>query len=339
VSRRDERIFVRLGVLNNLRAGRSRAQVDQVLSLLREHPSVAHVETNNGDEVATALEQLAARGIDVLALNGGDGTLQHVLTSILANNMFQPLPLIMPLRGGRTNMSALDIGNRRNPAAAVSALLAAAHTGSLDRHIVERAVLRVEISAETNASTGAAHAPLTTVQYGMFCGVGLIPRAIALTHRVFPHGRAQGVFGSGMVLGALIMRTLFNSANGILTPDRMAIRLDDRPLVPDQFQVVMATTMHRLFLKIRPFWGNEAAPIRFTAIAAEAKRSIPQAMRILRGRPPRKIIPADSATSRNVSQVELQLECGLTVDGEIFAPQAQRVVRLSANHRLRFVCA
>ena len=44
----------------------------------------------------------------------------------------------------------------------------------------------------------------------------------------------------------------------------------------------MATTLERLFLRIRPFWGTEQAPLRFTAIAANAARSPVAAWKILR---------------------------------------------------------
>ena len=315
---------MRIGVLNNLRAGRSKAQISRVLSLLKRHPDVVHVETDSGNDVATALAALADHQVDVLAVNGGDGTLQRTLTDVLSTDLFKSPPLIVPLRGGRTNMSALDIGNRSSPVTALAALVTAARNGSLEKKIVERAVLRVDII------------PDRIVQYGMSFGVGVIPRAIELTHSLFPYGRAQGVFGSGVVIGTLITRAAFNTTDGILTPDRIAIRLDDQPVEQEEFHLVIATTLDRLFLKIRPFWGQETAPVRLTAIAAGVSRSPIAAIRILRGRSP-TAVPDPSYMSRNVHHAELSLDCGLTVDGEMFAPQPGRIVHITADHRTRFV--
>jgi diacylglycerol kinase family enzyme len=283
------------------------------------------VETENCEGIPQALAALANQEVDVLALNGGDGTVQQTLTEILGNSLFAHPPLIAPLRGGRTNMSALDIGSRHSPITALSSLIEAARNGSLDKRIVERAVLRVELGPER------------VVQYGMFFGVGVIHRAIELTHRMFPKGRAQGVFGSGLVLGTLVTRAAFGSVTDLLTPDRMEILMDGQPLEQEEFQLVIATTLERLFLKIRPFWGQEAAPLRFTAIAAGATRSLAAAIGILRGQPPPYVTLDAGYTSRNVYRVELCLDCGLTVDGEMFAPQPGRTVRIEANHRLRFV--
>jgi hypothetical protein len=41
--------------------------------------------------------------------------------------------------------------------------------------------------------------------------------------------------------------------------------------------------------------------------------------------------------SRNVNDAELLVDCGLTIDGEMYAPQDRRTVRLGACDRIRFV--
>jgi hypothetical protein len=294
---------------------------------LKAHPEIPHVETESGEHVGEALSLLARKGVDLLAVNGGDGTLQRTLTEILDHGRFAHLPLIAPLRSGRTNMNALDIGSQRNPVVALNALLHAARNGGVKERLVDRSVLRVKIEGETS------------VHYGMCMGVGLVYRAVELTHRLFPEGRAQGIFGSAVVIGTLISRLLSGSRDGILQPDTMQIRLDSQPLQPESFLLVMATTLERLFLKIRPFWGQEAADVRFTAIAGDAARPLTAMPRILYGRPPTFITPEVGYTSRNVNDVELRLDCGIVIDGEMFAPESGRGVCISADRRVQFVRA
>ena len=65
---------MRVGVLNNLRAGRSRKQVAQVLEVLRSYPDVVHVETESVRALPEALGELTRREVDLLVVNGGDGT-------------------------------------------------------------------------------------------------------------------------------------------------------------------------------------------------------------------------------------------------------------------------
>jgi diacylglycerol kinase (ATP) len=309
-------------------AGGGGPRAEAVRGFLRDHPEVECVDPGGGNGIRDALKEFSRRDCDVIAVSGGDGTLQRTLTELLSNGeMFENMPLIAPLRAGRTNMSALDIGSDRKPARALARLARGARDGSLDFRIVSRPVLRVDL--------GGGQAP----QYGMFCGVGVIHRAIELTHSVFPYGRSQGVLGSSLVTLSLLLRSIFGGAAGILNPDPLAIRLDGERVAGAEFRLVLATTLNRLFLRLNPFWGLEKAPIRFTALDPASTRNVRTIARVVRGSPPRKRRDFEDSggTSRNVFTGELQLDCGLTIDGEMFDPLPGRTVTIAADERLRFV--
>jgi hypothetical protein len=122
------------------------------------------------------------------------------------------------------------------------------NNSSLNGRITERPVLRVDLE------------PDGVTQYGMSFSVGLLPRAIELIHRVFPEGRAQGVFGSGVIVGGWFCAPLLGSWMVILQPDPMEITLDGRPLAAKEFLVMLVTTLDRFFLRLRPFWGVKPPP-------------------------------------------------------------------------------
>ena len=121
---------MRIGVVNNLIAGKSQQQVGRMLDFLRSHPDVLHVETDDVGVMPEALADLARQEVDLLVVNGGDGTLQYMLTEILGGGAFgDRVPMIAPLRAGRTNMTALDLGARRNALDGLSKLIQACHEG------------------------------------------------------------------------------------------------------------------------------------------------------------------------------------------------------------------
>jgi diacylglycerol kinase family enzyme len=313
--------------LNNLRAGRNQKRVRQVLEFLRSYPEVHHVETHRAGALPDAIADLARRRVDLLVVNGGDGTLQHALTEILTSNPFERVPLIAPLRGGRTNMTALDLGAHRNPVKGLAAVLEAARKGTVAERLVRRPVLRIESATRRE------------VQYGMFFGAGMIHRAIALTHRIFPPGRSQGVFGAGAVTGALLIKTAFRAKDGVLTPDKAQILLDGEMVRHGEFRLLIASSLQRLFLKMNPFWGQEPGGVHFTAMAHGANRvgwAIPG---MLRGRPRAFVTPEAGYTSKNSHQVDLHFDCGFTVDGEIFPALSGELVTLTADQRVTFVRA
>jgi hypothetical protein len=315
-----------IGVLSNPRAGRSAVRASQVTSLLSGQPDIAHVATDDSGSVPGVLAGFARGGVNVLVVNGGDGTLQQALTAMLGHSLFERLPLVAPLRGGRTNMSAIDIGCQSDSARALKAVVDSARGGTLGRYLVERPVLRVDMGDD--------------VQYGMFCGVGVIHRAVDLIHRAFPPGkRTRGAIGAGILTGILVARAAMRSSSGIVAPDRIDMRLDGDPVAVDAFQLAIATTLGRLFLKINPFWGRGPGAVRFTAVAGTSERKWRSAIGILRGRPDSFVVPERGYTSRNVDRAELRLDCGLCIDGELFPPKRDRLVRLEADKRIHFLRA
>ena len=325
---------MRLGLLSNCHAGLSRASPTALKQTLEDAPEVVHVTTRSSADVPEALARLARRGVTLLAVDGGDGTLQRVLTEVLASSIFESLPAIAPLPGGRTNMSAADIGSTAPPAAGLVALIRALRANTLERRVVKRPVLRVAFGLGTSP------------QYGMFFGAGVIQRALAFKHHLYPKRRLQGLFGAGLFLGGALLRVAGGSPTGIFAPDDIGLafnhtgmatptdRLETKP-----FQLVMATTLKRLFLRLCPFWGTENAPLRFTAIAANAARSPVAVWKVLRGLPPPPFALDSGYCSHNVERLTLQMDCGFTIDGELFEPQPGRTLHLAADHRLRFIRA
>jgi hypothetical protein len=316
---------MRIGVLNNLRAGRSRAQVARIVTFLRAHPHVLHVETPRGEVVPDALSRFEREGVDLLVVQGGDGTLARVLTEVYEHGAFAKPPLVAPLRGGRTNMSALDIGTRRDPVRALWTLFESVRQGTLARRIVRRPVLRMELPGEG------------VVQHGMFFGVGVIHRAIELVHRVLPHGRSQGVFGAGVATSALVAGAALGRSRGILNPDKLQLRLDGGAATTGEYLLVIASTLQRLFLGMNPFWGLEPAPLRLTAVSPAARslrRAVPG---ILRGRPGPHVVPGNGYLSRNLHRAELLVDCGITIDGEMWRPESGRRVLLTASDTVELV--
>jgi diacylglycerol kinase (ATP) len=318
---------VRIGLLNNLRAGRSNPQVRKILQMLKDYPEVSHIETTSVRAVPEALASLARQDVELLAVNGGDGTLQYTLTQMLTTDDFPSIPMVAPLRGGRTNMTAMDIGAHRNPAKGLKRLLDDIRAGQLEDRLVDRPLLRVETLRDRR------------VHFGFFFGAGMIYRAIDLTHSLFPSGKSQGSFGAGMVTAGLLLRAIAGRLDGVLTPDKAQIMLDGELMDGGEFTLVIASSLQNLFLKMNPFWGTEKAPVRFTSLASGSKHIALAAPGILCGKPPAFVKSEPGYTSCNSKEVELRLDAGFTVDGEIIPPRSGQIDRITGDRLIRFVRA
>ena len=328
---------MRIGVVNNLRAGKNQEQVSRMLGFLRSHPDVIHVETDSAGVMPEALADLARQEVDLLVVNGGDGTLQYVLTEILGNRAFgDRVPLVAPLRAGRTNMSAMDLAADRDPLRGFAELIACAEDGRIAERVEPRRVLRVSYGHGTHGSQRAA-------QYGMFFGAGIIKRAIELNHRLFDQDNqrtiVEGVPGATLVTAGLIGRMITGDRSGILEPDKVQILLDGQPMDQGEFHLIIASTLSRLFARMRPFWGQGPGGVRFTSLAAPSERFGASAIGILRGKPANWVTPEAGYTSRNVERAELRMNCGFTVDGELWQPDSDRSIALTAERVVHFVRA
>jgi len=326
---------LRIGVVNNLRAGKSQEQVSKMLGFLRSHPDVLHVETESAGVMPEALADLARQEVDLLVINGGDGTLQYVLTEILGSDVFgDKVPLLAPLRAGRTNMSAMDLAADRDPLRGLAELIASAEDGRVAERVEPRRVLRVSYG---HGEHGRA------AQYGMFFGAGLIKRAIELNHRLFAQKgqrrRIEGVPGATLVTAGPLGRLVTGDKTGILAPDRVQIMLDGQPVDEGEFHLVIASTLSRLFARMRPFWGQGPGGVRFPSFAAPSQRVGAAALGILRGKPASWVTPENGYTSRNVERAELRMNCGFTVDGELWQPDSDRSITLTAERVVHFVRA
>lgn len=334
---KQDEINLRIGVVNNLCAGKNQEQVSRMLSFLRSHPDILHVETESAGVMPDALADLARQEVDLLVVNGGDGTLQYILTEMLTSDVFgDRVPLVAPLRAGRTNMSAMDLAAHRNPLRGLEELIACAEDGRIAERVEPRRVLRVSYGHGTNGSQRSD-------QYGMFFGAGIIKRAIELNHELFDQDSqrnwAEGVPGATMVTAGLIGRLITGDRTGILAPDKIQILLDGTPVDQSEFHLVIASTLSRLFARMRPFWGRGPGGVRFTSLAAPTEKIGKAAIGILRGKPANWVVPEAGYTSRNVEHAEFRMNCGFTVDGELWQPDSERSIALTAKRVVHFVRA
>ncbi|MEO1934099.1 MAG: diacylglycerol kinase family protein [Myxococcales bacterium] len=328
---------MRIGVVNNLRAGKNEESVARMLSFLKDHSEVLSVETESAEAMPEVLSEFARQEVDLLVINGGDGTIQNILTEILGNDDFgDRVPMIAPLRAGRTNMSAMDLAAHRDPLSGLEQLIDCAKDGRIAERVEPRRVLRVSYGHGPHTSQRAA-------QYGMFFGAGIIKRAIELNHRLFDktgkRAFVEGVPGATLVTAGLIGRLVTGDHSGVLAPDKIEILLDGQPVDTGEFHLVMASTLSRLFARMRPFWGQGPGGVRFTSLAAPCKQFGKAAIGVLRGKPASWATPEVGYTSRNVGHVELRMKCGFTVDGELWQPDSERSIALTAERVVHFVRA
>jgi hypothetical protein len=311
-----------VGLLSNRQSGRNRQHFGKLRKVLADYPEVIHCETATPAELVKALQHLAQRDVQVLIINGGDGTVQLTLTALLQQPCFPVPPMLAILPSGTTNMTAGDVGLQGSPQRALGKLLAWSRHPQNPVSLIHRHVLRVQ----------TADASL----FGMFFGAGAIIRGIELCHqRLYTLG-LRNEWAPGLAT-LRILAAIARRDPAYIAPVPVGVSLDQQALAPSQdYLVVLVSTLDRLFLGLRPYWGRESGALFYTAITANPKRALGALPPLLWGRPNRFGTPQNGYHSHNVNDVQLKLDSRFTLDGELYSSQ-NGSVRISPGEQLSFI--
>ncbi|MGH6896404.1 MAG: diacylglycerol kinase family protein [Geminicoccaceae bacterium] len=315
----------KIGLISNPSSQRNRRGLDGIHRAVAGAPDVIHVATDAGQDLDAALIEFARQEVGLLVINGGDGTVQTILTRLLEDRPFETVPYVAVLARGTANTTAADVGLRGRAAAGLARLLAAVRDGTIEGQIVERPILRLENIRGKGP------------QRGMMFGAGAVQGAIELCCRkVYARG-LRGNLGIGLTLAALLFGTIFEARNhGILRGHDIAVSLDGGAENRTSRLLVLATTLHRLILGSRPFWNYEGEPIRYTSIAYPPDHLLRSAPKVLYGWRRRALSPK-VYDSQGAGRIGVRLEEPFTVDGEMFEPSPDRPVLITAPDWVRFV--
>ena len=100
-----------LAVISNPKSQRNRqGALDGLKTVLAEHPDVLHEELDDFSELNGMIGHFLDQGVEVIAVNGGDGTVQAVLTELGRRNLKDAAPRLAVIAGGMTNVIAKDVG-------------------------------------------------------------------------------------------------------------------------------------------------------------------------------------------------------------------------------------
>jgi diacylglycerol kinase (ATP) len=315
-----------IGLISNPHSRRNRSQLAAVQAIVANHPNIHHHITQSADEIPDALQDFAQQDVDVLAVNGGDGTIAQVFSELIEQCPFARLPSVILLPGGTTNMNVGDVGLRGKLIKAIRHLANWAEQGSDHVERLTRPILRVEGSVDGR------------IACGMFFGTGTIIRGIEYYHRKVGNRGITDELGPGVVT----LRTIWGIARQ--EPDYSAptpIRIEIDSVADSQTRQVvllLISSLERLFLGFRPYWGVENAPLHCTWVQRPTGHVLRAFNSVLHGRPNRHAGPENGYFSHNAREIRLWIDGAFAVDGEIYHASTQHgPVTVSNGGELEFI--
>ncbi|GMN03358.1 diacylglycerol/lipid kinase family protein [Erythrobacter sp. MTPC3] len=303
-----------VGVIYNPRShGNQGADFDCGVS-----PHVHIAKPGDRSQLPTALTEFAERGIDLLVINGGDGTVRDVLTcgaAIFGDNW----PAIAVLPKGKTNALTVDLGVPADWT--LQDAIDALDSGSRVRR------RPIEISTKADAERGHAGSRVL----GFILGAGAFTKATQAgqsAHRL-------GAFNSlavGVTTAWTIAQALFAGAeNPWRKGSRMRIELGAQRTAmahsgrgdTEYRQLLFASTLERLPAGTRPF-GKLKAGLKLVALDQISRRTAALLPLAIMGR------EVANLRERGIHQLSapeftLEIDDQFILDGEAFPAGEYRI--------------
>ncbi|MCE2573982.1 acylglycerol kinase family protein [Komagataeibacter sp. FNDCR2] len=298
----------------------------------RSHLGENFIEPADRARLDTHIAQLAARQMDCIAIDGGDGTVSDVMTAVHRHYAPDRLPALAILPSGNTNLIAGDVGFGMRGITALEHLQHLAASGMLRRNVRRRSGLVVEWPE------GDGRAPVV----GMFHGAAAFTRGIELAHQPailnhYAHETAVIVSFLSSVAHLLTRR----SRQEWMMGDPIGVRAGGTARQGNCF-LFLSTTLQHLPYGIWPFWTEHGARddvVNYLHVAARPSRLVAAALALLRGRHPGWLRRNPDYHSGCEARIEMALTSDFVLDGEVLSPGASGRITLSSTAPIDFIQA
>jgi hypothetical protein len=221
-------------------------------------------------------------------------------------------------------MTATDLGFRYTDIAQQAAFI----QGSTATEIRSRHTVRV-----ANPKDGAA-------LHGMFFGTGAIPEATRYCQLAFNDRGVGGSWATFATLAKAVGKTILtkadpNDVNRFDRPHNIELTIDGKAICKGPQLLMLATTLNKLILSSKPFWGGATAPLRTTVMPYPVPSPLRWLVPSLFGSETRRFPPG--ATSTACTKCEVTSDTEFVIDGEFYNAPVDAPLRIETGPLFQYL--
>jgi hypothetical protein len=320
----------RVALLSNPKSTGNLAQLPRIREYCADHPDVFHYEVESAGQIGEAMKVIARVRPKVLAINGGDGTVQAALTELYNGGHFgeQPPPVAV-LPSGKTNLIALDLGARGDPIETLERLIELART-DLKPFTVEREL----IALRRPGSDEGGDRPVI----GMFLGgAGLADTMLYCRDKIYPLGLPNGI-AHMLTATAAFLKVVLGLKADFLPPDSMPLSVsmsEQGSRLTGRFSLLAVTTLEKLLLTA-DFGTRREGTLRLLAIEEHPTSVVRALVASIAGKLGRATVRGVHYEEADEIMIEGE-SSHVILDGETFRAEIGRPIHLRTAQPLSFV--
>lgn len=313
-----------VAIISNPLSTTNATRIETIREIVDESANVVHFEINGMETVDEALQLFARANPALLIINGGDGTIGAVLASLLNNNPFAVIPPVALLPGGKTNMTAADLGFRGKPEKVLRKLIRIANEGGIVDRLTTRNLIEMDLG------DGAPS------RVGFFFGTAGVVKGINwCRENAYEKGLPNGLAHIASITKLISSAFGLSRDKRLMVSDPMTVTIPGGGRMTGEFSAVVITTLDRLLLGLRPYGKEGRGGLGFSAVEAGAGNVFRALKGLLTGAYGKRTITG--VHSRKSDEIRIDGSDPVTLDGEIYNPVSGKEIVLKGNRALTFV--
>ena len=266
------------------------------------------------EEIADIAREFRRSGIDILVIDGGDGTIHHTISAFIPIYGDAGLPPIAILRGGTMNTIANSLGIK-----------------GPSEEILQRVVRAIK--ERYSLEIIRANALGVNDRYGFIFGVGFPVSLLSAYYR----GRGRGRWKSMRVLFEILLSIMEKERGegNFFLPFEADIWLEGEKLPMGRYTAILGSTVKGVGLGFKPTRrvGQKEDLFQILCLDMGAKRMALNALKVLLRMELRGQEVFDRMATRAL--IRLQIPADMQIDGEIFGDQWE--IRLQIGPAIQFI--
>lgn len=305
-----------IGIVTNPKATRNRRNRNRIKRLERILGQRGMIREAIDLEAMSAIaEEFIAANIDVLGVDGGDGTLHHTLTAFLDVYGDRDLPYVIHLKGGAMNTIAKSIGMRGS-------------SERILRDIVEK------YDRKHDFETAAVDLLKVNDKYGFIFGAGFAANLLEAYYEGEDTGPPKAVKTVLKAFYSIVGNT--ERCQMLFQPIKADVYVNGKKLPFEEYTFILCCTVKQVGLGFKPSCRAEDGGdfFHFLGGSMGAKDLLWRAPKLYQGIPLGDERLYDSVAREAIIRLERLQK--YTIDGEIFDDWKGKIT-LQVGPKIRFI--
>lgn len=317
---------MKTALITNPHARRNRKGGDKKLVAEADKLGMAVYRIEDFTRLPELVEQMMVQSPQLVVISGGDGAVHAVLSLLAERTGEDNQPLLALLPHGTTNVTSLQLSQRKPDPKQLTRICALAEAGVPAQHLSHCRTVRI--------ANLLGQPPL----HGFINASGVVASA---TRRCQTNLNQNGWTGNVAVALSLIAdltKKIFSrdpEAGGLLKSVPMELKTMEGVIHDGGTLSVLISTLDRLVLGSCPFWNIGEAPLRVARVAENPPAFFTNLYRILFGNKDK--LPPSHFQGFTTNALTLKVDGEILIDGEFYSASAQTPLEISAGPEFRFV--